>query len=414
MHRQLQQPFDSLFSSPVFLDPDDSSSATLTEEELSELFSAAGSGEEGDAESGDSSPAQPDGSSAATAQPSHAAQPPGDSSGSPEHSDDSSSSTLLDRLREAGFQDIEDEEQATERLYDAFIDRDRQLSELREQVEQLRPLAALASEMIRGQSAVPRSETSGQIESKQEPKSPDVPWGEIPSLDMQLVYRYRERDPETGAWKWSQDTPADIRQKAEQYELAAEQWSNRLIYNPQEVFQKGTTWALVQAIENRDPSVIEALDKYIEQKVGRKLEQQTEEQFIEQIERENPWIYRTDPVTGKPVIDPYSGNPVPSDEGALVFHHIDRLRSQGVRDPRLLWEYAVAAVGRSQNQSSGDSSSQTESREQRNADFLRRHAETTPDRSGSLDTPEKSQNKNLRPGQKLLQEAQVSGVDFWQ
>jgi hypothetical protein len=344
-------------------------------------------GEDGDVAPAPDDPAVPD-----EAESSHPATP----------------ASLVDRLGEIGFSDIADDEDGINRLIEAFQSSQHQAEERGRQLDAAQPLVNYGNQYLAQQAQ------QNQVPAATTPEAVTNPWNP-PKYDAAATERYREINPETGTGQWKTDTPAEIRANADAYQAHIEDWSHRLTTEP----DKALAPIVNHMIEQRLQEFRSSFDT--------ERTQEQEDSFWGVVRERNPWLFHLDPVTNQPMNDPRTGDPMLSPAGISISQHMDRL--EGLGDPRQVWEYAVLAhkaqINEGVQPSNGTPAPTTTpattaaaTKQRKQSEHLRRAAGHVPDRSGSLPTPEQpsetSQNPQLRPGQKLMQQAALDGVgNFW-
>lgn len=388
LHRSAHLPFDT------FLDPEDTASGDVTVENegpsredmlLEGVFDEEGLAEDEPPTNQQLESAQVDEADEADSEEIEESRP-----------------SLIQRLGELGFQDLADEEEATARIIEAY-QAERQRAEERDRaLMAAQPLIQYGNQYLAQQSR-------GQDEApapKQE--ATDEPWWAPPQYDHTVVEKYRERDPETGEGRWKEGTPDSVRESAEAYQAYIDKWATDLTTRPNEVLAPAIRAVVREELGN------------FRQESEREQSQKREQEFWGSIQTDNPWLFRMDPVSKSPMVDPHSGEKILSDAGARIAQHMESLK--GIEDPRTVWNYAVKAYQAETNEaasSTTDAEQQaTATAEQRRQEHLRRAAQHVPDRSGSLnnktgDDDNASQNRHLRPGQKLVAQAAAEGVSLW-
>lgn len=283
-------------------------------------------------------------------------------------------SEKLKKVQELGFEDVEDEEEAFDRLVQAYRMQGEQQKLLGEQVQ-----AAL--EELRRQPAQPAQPS--------QPAAPDK-WWNPPEVDLTTVQNYRTPD---GGWK--PETPIDVRQQAEAAQRYYDKWANDLVRRPNEVLT---------------PIMRQEAKRVYEEMFGQVNSQQREQQAKERIFSENQWLFEKDPVTGKP-------NPARlSQEGELLNQHFIVAQEKGLSFEDA-WDYAhskhqLAKLLAAQKPPETEKEV-AQVNEEKKRELLSRAGGATPNRTGSLPTvnsPTKTQNRNLSFGERFRQQAQRDGV----
>lgn len=302
--------------------------------------------------------------------------------------------TLAERLKADGFEGIESDEQATERLLEAYR-RERQEAETaRAQAqEQARINAALAAGRP-AEPVVPQTQTATE-ES----------WWKPPVIDDRMVEIYQTRtiDPATGREKvgWRDGTPADVIAKANEVESYYKQWANDLVQRPHEVLPK------IIAAEAR---------KIVREELSQTQEQQQSVAFLDNFRKENAWLYENDPVTNRPAITA-EGSFRLTAEGQKFQSYLTEAEELGISNVQKQFAYAQRLRAADMAASKAATAPRpSDINDQKKRELLAAgNGGAIPDRSGSLPTPARTgptptQNKNLTAGEKLRQQLQKDGV----
>lgn len=174
-----------------------------------------------------------------------------------------------------------------------------------------------------------------------QPAVPDIRLDDIfqvPTLDTALVSRYRVQavDATTGqvTEKWREDTPIAIRQQYDDVEARRQAWANQLVNNPAAALQP----VLARAVEVAEQRAMQRF----EQQQAQRQESERRQRVQQKFQGEDSWVYETDPATGTPRVNPFTGNYVLSEAGAQAARVVTELEQQGIRDPEQVWNYARA------------------------------------------------------------------------
>lgn len=325
----------------------------------------------------------------------------------PEPAEVSEAPGLVQQLQELGFENIEDDATAQQRLVEAYRQQRAEHERLTQERERYQPLAQYGQEYL----ALQRDEEFQQLMAARRARSTNsasaappaaerpAPWWNPPKVEQAWLERYREVDPDTQQPRWKASTPADVRASVEQYQHYVEDWADNLVKRPHEVL----------------PPVIEAvvkplLDRYFEDRY-QEIEQR---HFIDELREKNAdWLYQRDPRTNQLTQQL-------SPEGQQLVDYANRLQAAGVTDPRQQWQLATEFLGsrleREGAQVAATRESNTVKVEQAKAATQQRVAKATarPNRAGSVPRPTqeatREQNRGLRPGEKLLARMEMEGI----
>lgn len=322
---------------------------------------------------------------------------------------------FLERVKGLGFQDVDNPEQARDRLVQDYETKLQQIERLQREFEQREYFARLGQQYA---AHMQDPAFANQVAQRQEPpKEEPKPWWNPPKYDPHLASRWRvttvdEKGNPIVAWK--SDTPVDIRAAHDQYNAYVEEWSDKLVHRPHEVFP--------QIIEQYALPLVE---KIIEERFGAVQTQSEFEQVRQEIESQ-PWMWETDPRTNGQLVDPVSGRPVLSQLGQQVIQDLKAVRESGIENPRMQWEYARNRVfyNYAQQQYSQQApqapapAAPVQSQADRNKQYLQGAAarsSTPPQRSGAIDPNNgtgKRSGRRQSPGHDLVAEMASQGVNI--
>lgn len=234
------------------------------------------------------------------------------------------------KLQELGFSDVKDEADGRERLAAAYRQQQEQAEQLRQEMEQLRQMAALGQRYAQQMEDPAYQQFQAQRQPAAQPTDTQPEkWWNPPAFSQEVAQRYRETKvgPDGEAYvDWKANTPAEVKQGYEKYQQYVEDWSYNLVNRPQEI--------LPRIIQTEAEKIVKQM---IEERFG-EVQQQTElERLTEEIRTENPWMYQVDPVSNR-VTEQYS------EAGQRVLRKIAEAQEYGLTNPRAQWEYARNAV----------------------------------------------------------------------
>lgn len=275
-------------------------------------------------------------------------------------------------VKELGFEGVEDDAQAQERIIAAYRQRDEELaktkSEFGAQIE------ALITE-VRAAKPQATVETKGQ---------PTGGWNwNPPQVDLQLASKYRTADG------WKPETPADLRQAFEARENYTTGFAQKLVNDPEA--------ALGELIDKRAREIVQ-------QTFGQAQTEQQQQSAYSQLVESNAWLFEKDPVTQAPKGLSVQGkrvNELSADILATNYgQYMSKAEVLALAIERFEHEKARAGqVRQTQNQTAQEQAAQ------RKQELVQRAAPGLPTRNGSTNTP----NRNLTPGQRFIQNARANG-----
>lgn len=222
--------------------------------------------------------------------------------------------SLISTLESLGFEGVEDEASAISRLGEYFQQNRAQQEELARQLREQQEMLAY----FRGRELA--NQNQNQPPQQQQPVDPqhstDTPWWNPPPIDQHLIARYRTQEG-----GWAENTPPDVRVAGENFERYIENWSQRLIYQPDQIFSD---------LEER---IIQRLTPQFHQEFEARTAQQAQDQELESIRTENPWMFARDPRTNQPTESW-------SQAGAATFAEAKRLYESGLSQLEA-WRVAI-------------------------------------------------------------------------
>lgn len=239
-------------------------------------------------------------------------------------------SPFLSTVRELGFQDVNDEASAAQRLQEAWRRQREEESRLKAELERLSGMATLGQQYVEKlqDPAYRQFDTQRQAPAA-ETKPAEEPWWNPPAYNPDLAARYRVTKLDAAGQQivdWKDGTPEEIKKQAEQHQAYVDEWAYKLVHRPQEV--------LPQIIQREAAKIVE---RVVEERIGN-LQHTTElERLQQEIVEQNPWLFAVDPVTNQRTHD-YSP------AGQMALQHIQEAQQLGISDPRKQWEYARNAV----------------------------------------------------------------------
>lgn len=330
---------------------------------------------------------------------------------------DEPSNPWLDQIRGLGFEGIETEEQARERLIQAYEQQTQRERQIQEQMQQIAPLVRYGQEYLQIQNDPRFKQVFSPQERLETPEEPQS-WWNPPKYDPALIERYQEDrvDQETGqVYKvWKENTPAQVRADAEAYDQYIRDWQHKLVYDPRE--------AIGQAIQQE-------FDRFYKEREQERQQQTSTETALQRFQQDNAeLLFARDPVTNRLT------NQL-SREGKMIQHYVQQAEAGGMTNPELIFDYALlkyqSEFGQTQpartngtngnGQPNGHTNGNGRTPDQRNLDHLKRGAGMKrgiggiPNSGGStqpvdVTDPPPAPNQNLSIGQRFLQQLKADDV----
>jgi len=336
--------------------------------------------------------------------------------------------SYLDRVKELGFENVANDQDAFDRLAEAYRQREQQLAQVQNEYQRAQPFVQYGQQYIQ-QLQNPdfarfQAQQSGRQAPAPEPAADPSKWWAPPQYDPTLISKYQEVVVDADGTKslgWKANTPAEIRAGVESFQVQKERWADELVSNPQK--------ALTPFKQELKHEFMNEVRQMFDQVLGSTNKQREIETFADRIRTENSeWMYENDPRTGGLLADPVSGDPVLSTQGQLATRYIQRAEQIGIQDPYEQWNYAVGmlnAYQTAQNQQQAPTPgpqmpvvtpAQVADTKKQELLARGRGANSIPSRGGSvppIESPARktsAQNKNLSPGEQLRTELRRAGV----
>jgi hypothetical protein len=288
--------------------------------------------------------------------------------------------TFVERLKaEFGFEGVDSDEQAQERLLEAYKrDRDSLTAAQQRAEEQARIAAALATGRT-AEPAVPQTAPANDH------------WWQAPAIDEKMLDLYQTStvDAATGREKvdWRPGTPPELIAQYNRHEATIKEWTENLVRRPHEVLPK------IIAYEAR---------RIVQEELSQSQQQQQAVSFLDNFRNENPWLFNIDPVTNKPAMA--DGRFGLSPEGQKFQSYLTEAEQLGIADVQKQFAYANR-LRAADIASSKALPNAADVNAQRKRELLAAGAGGgIPDKSGSVPTPAsqgRTQNQNLSAGEKL-------------
>lgn len=286
-------------------------------------------------------------------------------------------------VKELGFEGVEDDAQAQERIIAAYRQREDELKQTKNE------FGAQIESLI---NEVRASKTPEVVESKGQPTG-EWNWNP-PQVDLQLAAKYRTADG------WKPETPADLRQAFEARENFRATFADRFMSDPEAAL---------------GPLIKKLSEQVVQQTFGQVQTEQQQQTAYASLIQENKWIYEPDPISGKPsgklsvqgqrvndltaeiLAQPYGQHMSQADVLKLAIDRfeLEKLRSGQTRQAQTQTAQELAA--------------------QQKQNLVNRAAPGLATRNGSLPTNgNRTQNRNLSPGERFVQSARANGVPISQ
>ena len=315
---------------------------------------------------------------------------------------------FLDSMREAGFQDIENETDAQQRMLQAYGELQQQFQQQQQQAAQMQPYA---QQFFQLQQDPAYQQFLAQQQGAAQPQQPpaDAKWWDPPPLDQAFIDKYYVVDPTTGERGWKPDTPMEGRNQAEAHQSYLNNWQTELLTQPDKAFAR-LQGAQQQAVRDTIAGIFgipsDQLDN-LKQRIDLDGSQNFARGIIEQ---NRELIYARDPVSNE--IDYSRLTP----EGEYIFAGVRHAAEIGIQDVREQWNHAISgyelAVLRNQvgNQTQQQQIQQTNAQKKQAVVDQNRNL---PNRGGSLPRPEepnpRPQNEHVSPGEQFADLLEQSG-----
>lgn len=226
--------------------------------------------------------------------------------------------TLKDRVAELGFKDVASDEEAQQRLLEAFT----QKSAVEQQYQQ-------QMEMLRWQMQQLMAQQNQQVPAQQTPTQQARPgWWTPPQTNEQLRQQYIAGKADDGSVQWKPNTPPQLIQEYEAEQAYYADWAQKLVRNPQE------------ALAGFKQEILEDAKRQIQAELSQQAARQQAESFVEQQIRENEdLLYQKDPVT-KQIRRDFQGNAMLTEAGVRMESILAELESSGMTNEVARWKYA--------------------------------------------------------------------------
>lgn len=269
-------------------------------------------------------------------------------------------SPRIEKLTKLGFENLETEDQAFDRLASAY--------------EQQRTIAEQVKQALAELKQAPQPEP-------QQTQASGAGWWNPPAADEATIANYRTADG------WKEGTPAEVRQQGEALQAYRERFARDLVAKPKEALM---------------PLLKEAFGEFFQQQYGQITAAQQEQQFFTRVDAEHgEWLWQKDPHSGRQTRQL-------TEEGTRFHEQMVELQESGL--PRTKAFEVALKIRNAERAATAKPTPQqvAATNEQTKQDFLRRQV-PGPNRNGSLPasgtTPPR--NRNLSFGQLAEQQFQL-------
>lgn len=292
--------------------------------------------------------------------------------------------TLKDRVAELGFKDVADDNDAQQRLVEAYQQQMEYQKQLSQQMEMMRLQMLMAQQQQK-----PAEQQATQQAGQQG-------WWKAPPINTQFRDQFIAGRKEDGSIEWKPTTPPQVMAEYEQEQAYYADWAQKLVRNPD------------QALKPFEDQILAAVEKKIQETIEQHSRKQQTETFVQQAIKENEdFLYQKDPVT-KAIRYDFQGQPMLTEAGVRMDSILAELERSGMADETARWKYAQQ-IYKAQY---GDLKQQQDQQVQQSR--LAHFAKTTkpathvPPRNGQ-DAVVNGRNQPLSMGQRFLA---TSGHDF--
>ena len=329
---------------------------------------------------------------------------------------------FVDQLKELGFQDLADDQQARDRVVAAYRQQQEEAASLRQEMDALRQMAALGQQYVHHlEDPAYQNFVSQRQTPKAEPEpTSEHPWWNPPQFNVEVAQRYRIQKLDANNQPfvdWRDNTPQEIKDQYVKHQNYVEDFADSLVRRPHEV--------LPQIIQHEAERIVARM---IDERFGEQQHQTELERLTSEIKQQNSWMYQVDPRTNQPT-EQYSP------WGEFALSKIKEAQDGGLNDPRMQWEYAcnatavqymlqqqgqVPAVQQQavQQPVAAPVAAAAKTPAERTVEYLKRQsraASSQPGRNGSAQVPDPEQNgqrpgRRRSPGHDFLEELARSGV----
>lgn len=148
-------------------------------------------------------------------------------------------------------------------------------------------------------------------------------WWDEPPIDQGLVQQYL-RVNDNGEHYWLTGTPAEVQQQGEAYIAHRERVAARWAREP------------AKMLEEREAFTREETFRLWEERQAQREQERQEQQFFASIDQKHPYLFATDPLTGRPDRNRFS------EIGERVDHYMQQAELAGVSNPVMALEFALA------------------------------------------------------------------------
>lgn len=276
-------------------------------------------------------------------------------------------SPFQQKLESLGFESVASDEEGFNRLAEAYTRQQSAQEEIQAQIREA--LAQLKN--------TPQTTTPPQTQAAGDG------WWNPPAVDEALVSRFRTPD---GGWK--EGTPPEIRGQAEALEAYRTKFATDLVANPKKALM---------------PLLQEAFGELFQTQFTQIQQQQQERAYFEKALKENDWLWQKDPRTQQ-VTQHFS------EEGARFNDTMAEFELSGMPKVKA-FEAALRIRNLERAAAQSHNPQQAQAAAEQKKQELLNLAAPGLSRNGSLPKPgaEPPRNRNLRFGERVLQNMQAAG-----
>lgn len=226
--------------------------------------------------------------------------------------------TLKDRVAELGFSDVESDEDAQQRLLEAFSQKTQTEQQYQQQLE-----------MLRWQMQALMAQQSQQVPAQtQQTQQQNQSWWTPPQTNEQLRQQYIAGKADDGTVQWKPNTPPQLIQEYDAEQSFYADWAQKLVRNPKE------------ALSGFKNEILNEARQQIQAELAQQSQQRQAESFMEQQIRENEdLLYQKDPVT-KQIRRDFQGNALLTEAGVRMEGLLAQLEQTGVSSEIERWKLA--------------------------------------------------------------------------
>lgn len=241
---------------------------------------------------------------------------------------------LVNELGLSALADAPDDWAAVQQIIQHAEQRDQYARELAAQMQQVQGQLAWLQQQQQFalQQQQPAAATQATPPAPAWPKPPE--WD--PAWEVGLT-----RHPETGELVAKPGYAADLPQKYAQRKAWEQSTIAQLLTDPTGFAEKA---GILSAYDKRHQDTVAKLREEMKAEFQSQLRQMQEQQFGQQFAQQHAaWMFQQD-LSGRPMVDPRTGQQVLSQEGQRVIQHAQMLVNNGLQNPQLAMQLAYRYV----------------------------------------------------------------------